>query len=272
MDLKISVRNNKGFTLIELIVVIAILGILALIAIPQVLGLVNASRIAADQASISTLNSMTAIYRISNPTPDFFKDETINNQELLDLLIENNYLVSMVEPQSKDAVFAWIVDEEKWYLMFADSFYLIGLNDGLHMQNNRDGLLVGLYSGSAKDIIIPFSLNGETIKEIGQDSFLNSGIVAIAFPNDSEVTAIQRRAFRGNQLTEITLPDSLLLVGNSAFRDNPNLQKIVIGENVTIEDAAFGFDRNDNSFREVYHDHEMSAGTYLYVDGEWIKE
>lgn len=264
--------SKKGFTLIELIVVIAILGVLALIAIPQVFGFLSASRISVDQASIRTLNSMTALYRISNPTPDFFMDGLQSNEELLELLVDDNYLNSTVEPQSKDAEFAWIVDDEKWYLMFSDSFYSIGINDGLNLQNNRDGWLVGLYSGAAKDVVIPFSLNGKTIKEIGQDSFLNSGMVAITFSDNSEVRAIQRRAFRGNQLTEITLPDSLLVVGNSAFRDNPNLQKIVIGGNVTIEDVAFGFDRNDNSFRDVYQGHGMSAGTYIYVDGEWVKE
>jgi len=43
------IHNRKGFTLIELIVVIAILGILALIAIPRFLGFTDKAKLAADE-------------------------------------------------------------------------------------------------------------------------------------------------------------------------------------------------------------------------------
>lgn len=52
---------KKGFTLIELIVVIAILGILAMLAIPQVTGLQERAREEADIANAKTIANQVAI-------------------------------------------------------------------------------------------------------------------------------------------------------------------------------------------------------------------
>jgi len=46
-------KNNKGFTLVELIVVIAILGVLMAVLVPQYIQYVEKSRVAADENAVS---------------------------------------------------------------------------------------------------------------------------------------------------------------------------------------------------------------------------
>jgi|HubBroStandDraft_2_1064218.scaffolds.fasta_scaffold302413_1 MSHA pilin protein MshA len=54
-------KNQQGFTLIELVVVITILGILAAFAIPRFASLDSAARISATSAMVGTLRSASAL-------------------------------------------------------------------------------------------------------------------------------------------------------------------------------------------------------------------
>ena len=55
-------KNNKGFTLIELIMVTIILGILAAVAVPRYMGTVNQAEAAAEKAVVDALRAAVENY------------------------------------------------------------------------------------------------------------------------------------------------------------------------------------------------------------------
>lgn len=61
-----ALRNNKGFTLIELIVVVGIIGILVGIASPRFTGFNKDARVATLQADVKTLETAALVYNVEN--------------------------------------------------------------------------------------------------------------------------------------------------------------------------------------------------------------
>ncbi|MFN9480401.1 MAG: type II secretion system major pseudopilin GspG [Betaproteobacteria bacterium] len=61
-----SPRRRRGFTLIEIMVVIAILGILAALIVPRIVGRTDDARIAAAKTDIATIVQALKLYRLDN--------------------------------------------------------------------------------------------------------------------------------------------------------------------------------------------------------------
>ena len=112
-SLKERLNNRLGLTLIELVVIIAVLGIIASIAVPRYSSFTEHARIAADLATIRNLNSATTLYRMSAPS-DPFLDETNNSGELMTVLVDGGYLSSIPAPQQQFVEFNWSYDNKLW--------------------------------------------------------------------------------------------------------------------------------------------------------------
>jgi general secretion pathway protein G len=69
----VTVRRSAGFTLVEIMVVVVILGILAVLIVPRVLGRSDEARQAAAKHDIATLMQSLKLYHLDNgryPTND----------------------------------------------------------------------------------------------------------------------------------------------------------------------------------------------------------
>jgi general secretion pathway protein G len=69
----LSLRPSRGFTLIEIMVVVVILGILAALIVPKIMSRPDEARIAAAKQDVATLAQALKLYKLDNlayPTTD----------------------------------------------------------------------------------------------------------------------------------------------------------------------------------------------------------
>src|SRR3954463_12066932 len=78
--MSIRTRSNKGFTLVEILIVVIILGILAAIVIPQFTNASEDARKSSLSSQLQTLRSQVELYKLqhrdSYPTTDGSSDPT----------------------------------------------------------------------------------------------------------------------------------------------------------------------------------------------------
>ena len=77
-------RNKKGFTIVELVIVIAVIAILAAVLIPTFTSLINKANISADQQAVRQMNTALAIDEAENG-----RAETV--EQALDVLNKAGY-------------------------------------------------------------------------------------------------------------------------------------------------------------------------------------
>jgi prepilin-type N-terminal cleavage/methylation domain-containing protein len=108
-------RDNRGFTLTELIVVISVLIILAAILIPLLSGFLNKADEAVDTANQRLLNTSTIIYRTFLVTsPDPFASPGVPDGQRMQALVDTELLPAPVSPRRRGTRFRWDTDEQSW--------------------------------------------------------------------------------------------------------------------------------------------------------------
>ena len=80
----IKLKNKKGFTLVELLAVIAILAILVVIALPNVMGMFNSAKAGSFQTEVQTMMSQVSSDYVNNTLQSNSKATIFTNLTLVD--------------------------------------------------------------------------------------------------------------------------------------------------------------------------------------------
>jgi BspA type Leucine rich repeat region (6 copies) len=115
-------------------------------------------------------------------------------------------------------------------------FFTNGVHVFTYLVTNN-AITITAYSGPGGEVPIPGAIVGLPVTTVGGFAGQNT-VTSILIPNG--VTALDSGAFGGTGLTNLTLPDSLMSIGDNAFNECSGLTKVVIPNSVTnVGDTAF---------------------------------
>ncbi len=107
-------RMKKGFTIVELVIVIAVIGILAAVLIPTFSSAIKKSRISNDTQVVRNLNTSLSTYEISNGKPEDFA-------EVIGALKEDGYVIANLNPTTDGWFYVW-ESESNQMLLVTDKY------------------------------------------------------------------------------------------------------------------------------------------------------
>ncbi len=142
-------KNNKGFTIVELVVVIAVIGILASIAIPYYTDAQATARGAKIVADMRTIQSAYTMYLAKNGgvQKNIIVGDTAEYPDIIPTLVEQGYLESVPVPPEGKALFPHAIDTLKELNIYKTSFggkQLGGYTFIKHSAVDGEELIVGL--------------------------------------------------------------------------------------------------------------------------------
>ena len=101
--------KKKGFTIVELVIVIAVIAVLAAVLIPTFVNLTRKANISADEQAVRHMNEILIINEATNDKPE-------SAMEVLTILYENGYNYSM-DPYYSEYTLAWLKSENRVVLV-----------------------------------------------------------------------------------------------------------------------------------------------------------
>ena len=103
--------KKKGFTIVELVIVVAVIAILAAVLIPTFSNLVKKANISSDTVLAKNLNTALSLYEAENDVADF--------EAALEGIKEHGYLISNLNAKTKGCFFVW--EQETNQILLVDS-------------------------------------------------------------------------------------------------------------------------------------------------------
>ena len=107
--------NNKGFTIVELVIVVAVIAILAAVLIPTMSNLIKTAQTSADVTLVKNVNLFLATERAAEG-----KNATM--QDALDDALEGGYDISKLTPTNSDNLILWDQESDN-FVLYANGKY-----------------------------------------------------------------------------------------------------------------------------------------------------
>lgn len=265
-------RNKQGFTIVELVIVIAVIAILAAVLIPTFTSLLQRADRVADEQLLKNMNTALATAEALGNRP-----ENINEVKLV--LYEsgiNAYDSEIHTPKSRALRFVWDKDTNRILLWEKDAELgaLILLTDtymppvtsgnvppddstpdyvdppevcydldfiSIKTVDGRDAYSVMQGDCHCTDLYIPSRYDGKPVVAITESAFAGTELLSVTIP--PSVTTIGAEAFRGcSNLESVTLPRGLETISQKLFYRCENLSEITLPESVkVIDEGAFAY-------------------------------
>ena len=111
-------KTKKGFTLVEIVLVLAILIILTAIIVPNFSGILRGAKESSDDVSLSTLNNATALYAVNEGVSTTAVFAGISSDSIkISTLVSKGYLTASPVPQQAGSEFVFDSAAGIWTVM-----------------------------------------------------------------------------------------------------------------------------------------------------------
>lgn len=284
ITIKLNQKFNNGFTLIELIIVIAIIGILAAILIPRYTSFVEKSNAAVCTSNRSNLQGLYA-----DCIAEGNAVVNLTNQTLEAYLTGKNLISSNYSTCPSGGTITWSLGPgglpingvcsiaSHNGLTTGNTALIFTADKWFRMQSGNLSMINSYLTGGGVNVVIPPTISGTAVTTIGLNAFNGKSLESVIIPVG--ITSIMSSAFQSNSITKIEIPKDISIAGN-AFRNNP-LTEITIGTNVTINSSSFRTTATtypsagwDYGFKTLYDSAAGGEGTYIFNDTtkKWVKQ
>ncbi|MBR7124204.1 MAG: leucine-rich repeat protein, partial [Candidatus Methanomethylophilaceae archaeon] len=143
---------------------------------------------------------------------------------------------------------------------FSNCFDLSSVEIGNGLRDISEELFSGTFS--LKSIIIP-----PQVISISAAAFSNSGLTSITFDEYSSLVSIGFASFVDSSLISISIPDSLLLIGDYAFSGTLSLNSIVFSDDSNLQKIGLKAFENTPSLESVELPSNLwMIGEYAFLD------
>ena len=130
----INRNNKKGFTIVELVIVIAVIAILAAVLIPTFAGIIKKANISADTQLCKNMNTALSMAKAEGKSVDTMED-------VLFAINEAGYVIENLNPTTEGYYFAW--DEANDQILFLNDKFEVHYPENVELAKATCWITVG---------------------------------------------------------------------------------------------------------------------------------